>query len=56
MSALNRLRKHLAKSAIGSFMSYDLAFFDHQTKKIEPIPIPLEVSPFDQNVLPMSQE
>jgi len=34
---------------IVSFMKYDLAFFDHETKKIEPIP-----DPFDQNVLPMS--
>jgi putative transposase len=34
-----------------SFMQYDLAFFDHETKKIEPIP-----DPFDEKVLPMCQE
>ena len=36
---------------IVSFMKYDLAFFDNQKKKIEPIP-----DPFNQNVLPMCQE
>lgn len=36
---------------IVSFMNYDLAFFDHETKKIEPIP-----DPFDEKVLPMCQE
>ena len=34
-----------------SFMTYDLAFFDHEKKKIEPIP-----DPFDEKVLPMCQE
>ena len=34
-----------------SFMTYDLAFFDNEKKKIEPIP-----DPFDEKVLPMCQE
>ena len=34
-----------------SFMKYDLAFFDAEKKKIEPIP-----DPFDEKVLPMCQE
>ena len=36
---------------IVSFMKYDLGFFDHEKKKIEPIP-----DPFDEKVLPMCQE
>lgn len=34
-----------------SFMKYDLGFFDHEKKKIEPIP-----DPFDEKVLPMCRE